>query len=339
MAKKAHHTNQNKKKPTKKAGAKKATPANREANSPSRRTHTDRNDSDFDHFSETIRIPGYVVDADAIRRIDDASRHAVTGGEESQSPQLRIQAIEHDGRNVFENIEDLIRHSEGVQLSPTTLSFTYTSGNARLELAFDCNGDIKLTGRSSSPDIQFDVDAIKREIRECDQDIFPLVRWLVFTRFPAKLLAALIVVASVYLLIEISFYILAWNVAVDIDPELAGSGNEYFIEVEHAIKSGDIANKLDVLLKGQLRSFTNRSTILDRTQRDIVVAVVILVIIGILIGFLRVATRLHPRSYFAIGRNAKVFEKLQRRRDIFLVGIVIAFVVNLIAGIVLALAF
>ena len=61
-------------------------------------------------------------------------------------------------------------------------------------------------------------------------------------------------------LIGYSFY--ANNVGVDIDPNIIPKGNEYYIQVENALKSDDISEKINILLLAQLKSFTNVQDIL-----------------------------------------------------------------------------
>jgi hypothetical protein len=124
-------------------------------------------------------------------------------------------------------------------------------------------------------------------------------------------------------------------VGVNIDPSLIPSGNTYFQEVEQALKSDSLSRKLDVLLMAQLRSFRNVQDVLDLLEGLIVFSLIALSIIAVSMLLLRVIARLYPLSFFAFGHQREVLSKLQHKREIWGVAVLLAFIVNVIAGLLI----
>jgi hypothetical protein len=139
-----------------------------------------------------------------------------------------------------------------------------------------------------------------------------------------------------YLFFNIAYYLYALTVGVNVDPEILPDGNKYFQEVEAALKSGTESEKIDTILRGQFLHFSNVSSVLDRCRTHLI-ASLIAILVGVSAVFgIRGLRRLYPFSFFAFGPNADRLKQLTRRREILSVAIVIAFAVNIIAGIIVA---
>jgi len=291
-------------------------------------------------ISEDFDIPGYVVDSEILHRIDAIAREAVAGTEDPRMADLEVEysvTTEAGVELKFETIDSLEArlNSEPKQLESVSLEYRVPL-EVGISLVFESKGEIGLSAFGDAPDFQFNIDRLTRELRRCDQEYGWLVRTFVFPARVRMLLAMLLFPVSFYLLFHIGYYLYALNVGVNIDPSLIPSGYTYFQEVEKALKSDSIARKLDVLLLAQLRDFKNVQDILEREERLVVLSLIALAIIVVLSALLRSIARLYPLSFFAFGRQKEVLSKLQRRREIWGVAVLLGFIVNIIAGLIVA---
>lgn len=134
----------------------------------------------------------------------------------------------------------------------------------------------------------------------------------------------------------IGYYFYAKNVGVNIDPTIIPDGNTFYQEVEKALKSDSLSRKIDVLLISNLKDFTNVQDILERQKRYIGILLFSLTIILIAFFVLKTFSNLYPLALYSFGRQKEFLTKLRRKRDIWEVGVLLAFIVNIIAGLVIA---
>jgi hypothetical protein len=282
-----------------------------------------------------------VIDSDILKRVDEISKQAVTSGIEIVSGRLQFAywiTITNKDMVRFDQIDSLINYIESEPIKVESISLQYiVRDQAGISLAFQQKGKIELSAYSNTLDFQFNIDQLTREIQRSDQEYNWFVRTFVFHSQTRRLLTSLFLLLSLGLLMNISYYVYALKVGVNIDPQLIPSGNSYFQEVEAAIKSDDASRKLNVLLLSQLRGFTNVQDILRRKEQIVVFLLTALVITLIFLWGLISVTRIYPASFFAFGDQKKILVKLHRKRDIWAVAVVIGLIVNVLAGIIVAL--
>lgn len=291
--------------------------------------------------SKTFDIAGYVLDREILNRIDLISKQAVSDAEDVNFERLKIVywATAYDGNMLkFEIVEALITYLDTELVKLKSLSLQYVlPEKSGINIVFQPKGKIELSAYSNALDFQFNLDRINREIRRCDQEYGWWVRTFVFKSFIRRLLVYGISFFSIFLLYNVWFYIYARNVGVNVDPSVIPSGNTYFQTVEEALKSDDPNKKLNVLLIGQFRNFTNVRDILSQQEKYIAFCLIGLAIATVLALVLRAISRLYPPSFFEFGDQKSVLIRLNRKREIWGITIIIGFVVNVIAGLVLAL--
>ena len=221
-----------------------------------------------------------------------------------------------------------------------SISLRYVRQQLAINIVFDQKGRITSSAFGGKPDFQFNVDRLERVIHECDPEYGWPIRLLVFRDWVKQFFSWSLAAVSLILLLLLAYYAYGRRVGVNVDPSIIPSGNAYFQDVERAIKSNDTNTKLNVLLEGQVwaSGFENIRDILQRTKWKIALASLILVVLLIL-SFIRWRiVRLYPITFFAFGHHKQVLRRLQRKREIWLTAIIIAFIVNVIAGFVVALS-
>lgn len=289
-------------------------------------------------FSRKVSIQGSVIDEATLRGIDEVSKTAL-GEDQRDAALVKIACVASDSDgNVskFDSLEELLNHYRRVRDRIHDLRIDYRSPQGRIEVFFDHDGEIDLTAYGPTRDFHFVSEAIVRELRNCDPGYNWLAKFLAFSKTPRRILGTLILPLSFFLLFQIYYYYSATQIGVNVDPGLLYEGNSYYQDVENAIKTDDLSTKLDTLLKGQLKGFTNVSEVLEDTQYTIGASAVSLVVVLVLILLLRSFSNAYPRSFFAIGLGIETLSKLERKREIWVAGVGIAFMVNLIAGFVVA---
>ncbi|MDQ3820819.1 MAG: hypothetical protein M3362_24465 [Acidobacteriota bacterium] len=291
--------------------------------------------------SETLIIPGYVLNEDILERIDAISKQAVIGTVDSNTEKVQIGywgANEAGHTLKFETPESLIStlDSEDMQLKSISLQYIVPDQSG-INVGFLPKGKIELSAFGNALDFQFNIDKLLREIRRCDQEYGWLIRTFIIRSKTRRMLSTAVLLLSLFLFFNIGYYLYALKVGVNIDPSVIPSGNTYFKEVEAALKSADISKKLNVLLVAQLRDFSNVQDVLILHRRLIIFSVIALSIAAVFILILRAIIRLYPLSFFAFGRQKEVLLRLHRKREIWGIAVILGFVVNVVAGLVVAL--
>lgn len=279
------------------------------------------------------------MDEPSLRRIDTYVRNSLgENGDESAPTELDCLISTYDGATFrFKSIDMLLDHCSKTRDLIKNLDLNFRATDiGRINIYFQDAGVVRFTVSGSAQNTEFMAEGLTREIKNCGPSHNWLIRLLAFSRSPGEWLTILLVMISLFLLWEIPYYFYADRVGVDINPSLLHDGNLYYRDVEHAIQSSSIEEKLNVLLKGQLKNFTNVSAVLKSTQIRIGAGAAVLVGIVFLLFALRSYSSAYPRAYFSLGLATDHLHRLERKRDIWTIGVGLAFVVNLVAGIVVA---
>jgi hypothetical protein len=289
--------------------------------------------------SREINVSAYVVDEQALRLIDEIASRAVADPD-SDRPIMTRYSIATKGRETIdhESLDDLVKHLSRAPDNIRSLTLNYTRlRKSGIEVVFSTEGDIRVSGFSNSEDFEFNVNQLQEVLLTLREDYSWPVKMLVFKPGIRNTVNFFLPLLSVLLLANAVFYVHATRVGVNIDPTLIPRGNEYFRKIADALKSNDSNQKLNALLLSQLTGFTNVSDFLIGLRVGIFALAGMTVVALILMGSRKVGERLYPRSFYVFGRNANVYASLQGKRQMWGVAIVIGFVVNVVAGVTVAL--
>jgi hypothetical protein len=293
--------------------------------------------------SNTFKLPGYLLDPDSLNRICQIARQLVGGTEETPFG-YEIRAIHKNakqetlrGTSINGLVENLGQHATVIE------DFDIRFGNPELgavNVNFGIRGDIDLRAYSNAVDCQVNLDRLKREIKECDQQSGWFVRTFVYNPNWRRFLAVGVVLMSISLTILLASYAYAHMVGVNIDSSHILSDNVTITRIDEAIKSNDPNKKLDALLMAQITQmgFVNLSDFLRDERRFIIDLLIAIVVLSLVVLSLRWLRSLYPRAFFLFGGSQiRTWAKLQKRREILVTAIIIGFIINLLAGVMVAI--
>lgn len=292
----------------------------------------------FTRISKTLELPGYILDTDILKKIHETCINIVRHKNRKKVEQAYW--IEDKGSNKikFESFEKLLSYTSSEKTGYATINLKYViSDEVGISIEFTHKGKIELSAYGNAPDFQFNIDQLIREIQKCEQEYNSVIKNFVVKRDLSRVFLIAIFGVSLLLLYSIGYYSYAKNVGVNINPSVIPSGNQYYKQVEEAIQSDDISEKLNVLLTSQLKGFTNVQDILQRQQNFSVFLLITLAILTALFFLARFLNKLYPLAFFEFEPHKKTLANIYRKRDIVWVGVILGFVVNIVAGIVIAL--
>lgn len=291
-------------------------------------------------FEREFDFDAYMIDEPLLTRLDELARNTLIRTAEDPLLTSCIATGPADESFRFSSVSELKDHFDRTRIAIQELRIDYRAGQQRVLLSFPekklGKGAIRLVAFGKTPDIDFTVEAFARELQHAGAAYHWIIRGLVFHAAPKRLLATALFGLSFLLLFQVLYYAYATKIGVNVDPHLLSPGNEYFKDVERAIKSSSIDEKLDVILRGELQSFENVSEVLTRARGRIVGASLGLVVLSVLSFCLRAFSNCYPRTFFKIGLARERWARLERARDVWLIGVGIAFVVNIVSGLIIA---
>jgi hypothetical protein len=297
--------------------------------------------SQISSVSRDIRIDGYVLDASAIDRIDNVSSQALQSTSKAKHSKVvrQFRASTSDERTLtFDSKADLLStlDAESQVIRSVFLRYESTPSNS-IAMLFQSRGRIELRAKSPSPDFSFQIDRLENEIQSCDQHFSAFTKSFLYQPNLRSALFGLSILCSLILIVVIGFYIYSRNVGVNLtDASIIPSGNQYYQWVEKAIKSDTLRTKVDVLLMGQLKGFSNLNDVLHKMEISIAILSVALIILIAILMLRRYMRRLYPRTFFSFGHAKSTLARNVRRREIITIVIVLGFIVNVAAGLVIA---
>ena len=135
-------------------------------------------------IKEKIQIPGYILDSESIKRIDNISRQAIKVNKDSEEDKIEISiwGTTEEGDSVeFESIDSINTYLDTENKVFNSLSLQYISAEeAGIRLVFKSDGTITLSAFGNIYEFRFKIDRLISEIIRCDQNYSWLVRRLVF---------------------------------------------------------------------------------------------------------------------------------------------------------------
>jgi len=287
--------------------------------------------------SETLNLPGYLLDPDLLRQIDGvASETASTARGVQTESSYSLKAEGRDQLN-FKSLDSLLKHLDGDPKNIRSIQVGHaTPQQAAVQVEFRSQGDVRLFAFGGAADFRFNVGRLREAIAGAEQEYSWIVKRLAFQKRTKALATVLVVLLSGALLMALAYYANARTVGVNIDPSLIPRGNEPFKRVADALKSNDTNEKLNALLVAQLRGFANVRDVLAVVKAIIFSLLVALAVAILVLAASRVLEGLYPKAFFLFGHNVREFQRLQTRRQVWAVAVVIGFLVNVAAGIVVA---
>lgn len=285
-------------------------------------------------------MPGFVLDEVALRNVDESARAAIMQASNDAHPKFQYAVTNTSDRTLnFETIEELLARLRKAPEDIETISFRQTSSDSGVKVAFRRVGEVQLSGFSESPEFQFEFDRVRESIVKTMEPYGRIIRYFAIRKRVGSLLVLGIVLASMVLGADTSYYFYARSVGVNIeDTSVLPTGNEYLRRAAEALKSNDPNKKLDALLMAQLEGFENVSGVLVRQARRIKIELAAIGTLLVLMLVRKLLVALYPLSVFMFGLNEKRYQRLQGKRQIWGIAIGAAFVVNLIAGLIVAFA-
>lgn len=299
--------------------------------------------SDTEHrstFSTEVELVGYVVDEPALARLDRYLKSSLLG-DTSGTDDIDVLCVTsgpEDKSSSFHGIDELINHYQLTRETIHDLRLDYSCERGRIEIFFESDGTVEMSAYGPTRDFHFVSEGLVREIKGLAPEYNWPAKLFGFSRLPRRLLISLVPFVSFFLLSQVVYYYYATNIGVDVSAELLYDDNSYYQDVERAIRSSEVDVKLDVLLRGQLKGFTNVSEVLVRTRFLIIGAVAALIAVFACATGLKSYASAYSRSFFAVGLAVDRLRALERKREIWVVGVAIALIVNIVAGLIVAFA-
>jgi len=211
--------------------------------------------------------------------------------------------------------------------------------NTRVNLVIYSDGDVAISGNFHPKKSDELLSLVWDELLINDEEYPNFAKSFIIPRITKRIFEYLLIGVSLVLLAQIFYLSYAQRVGVDLkDSTILKNGNDYFNLVEDAIKSDSIAVKLDVLLLNELRGFTNVSVVIERTKFLITVLSISVVVILLAYLILILLRKRFPLVYYSLSElHRKRYTKIIKEREVIVISIIIAFVINIISGIILSL--
>ncbi|MBI5301870.1 MAG: hypothetical protein HY868_07020 [Chloroflexi bacterium] len=294
----------------------------------------------FTRLVEELNPDGYVVKAEHLKQLDVAIKTCEIFENkkigEVAEPVTYHTFLSQGKLFQFHDLDQLLAYPntppdkiEGLKIA------RLSKDNRKVEIELDTSGNIIIDVCGPSNKVGGIVHAFSQHLRSLDQEYPWFAKSIILDRRPRGLITLITLLASFVLMWTIGYYLYASRVGVNINPDLL-PGMTYAQRIEKAIQSQDLGEKMNALLLSTLRDFTNVSDILHTVQTIIIVCIVLILVMAIFDRLLKHLKQYFPLAFFAIGHQQEVIARLEKTREIWIVGILVAFVVNILAGIVVA---
>ncbi|MGB3110216.1 MAG: hypothetical protein WBB40_06460 [Psychrobacter alimentarius] len=289
--------------------------------------------------SKKISMPGYVINKEILLKVDEIAINTVkTDSHSDLEVFYSLRDEDHSEKQITNilGIDQLCKNTKKT-ISSVILKYEVVK-QAGLTISFQDDGEVEVSGYSQAVDFDYRIDQIIRELKRCEQDYNWLESNFAVSDKLKRLLLRFLSLLFLTLVALSLFMFYAKGVGVDIsDARLVPQGNTYYKEVENAIIGGDVTKKLDTLLMGQLKGFSNVTDIITRTSVQIKYVSIVTTIVLILFLAVKNISKLYPLAYFEFGDFINNLIKIKRKREIWGVVVILGFLVNITAGMLVAI--
>lgn len=291
---------------------------------------------------QVVLEDGFLVKPEHLRRLHSVLAECPlfeSGAEDDERSPVRYHASLGDGTVVeLRNLDEVLAHPN---TSPKVIEGLRIGRigpeGGKIEIEFARSGLVTVDTCGTPYLVDGVLHSAQQHIRSSDVQFSWFIRLFVIDRRFRRLAAFLASWIGVAISLLVFVFLYASNSGVDVNEELIPTGMTYYQEVETAIRSNDLYRKLDVLLLGQFRSFRNATDVVQSSRTGIIACLVSFLILGVSSWILRHLTQFYPISFFAIGHQTEILERLVKSREFWMGGIIIAFAINVLAGVLVAI--
>ncbi|WP_162995785.1 hypothetical protein [Janthinobacterium agaricidamnosum] len=288
-------------------------------------------------FSIPINTRGLYLNEDILKKIDTLAKKIVLESNALPHIESEIRASTDKGRSISAiDIPTLLKKIEGIDEKINSFSIRHETINRKtaIQIVFDKKGEVKINAYGTQTDLEFNLQRIKMEINVCDQEYHWLIQKVTTSKFLRATPITIFFSLSMITMICIFYYFYAKSIGIDIDNTLIIHDSlQYVKDVEKAIRSDSVSEKLNAILKGELRNFSNVTEVLKDISLKIRFLSISTFIVAVALFLQYKLKKLFPIYFFEFGHQIGQYEKLVKKREIWIVGIILAFAVNIISGI------
>src|ERR1700690_2036649 len=109
-----------------------------------------------------LDVPGYIVDEDLLRRVDEVCAVAISGSEGDDKAAIpRYMVLRGRDEMEFKSLDGLVRELNRPPPDIRTVTFRRTlQRNAGIDVVLSHEGEIRISGFSRSPDFGYNVERL-----------------------------------------------------------------------------------------------------------------------------------------------------------------------------------
>ena len=284
-------------------------------------------------------MPGYVLNSDILTKIDGIAVNSIKIEDSSEPEVFYSVRNSKDNEKLFKSPSDIDQLFKNPSDEIIEITSKYEISNkVGLTIAFYDKGKVEISGYSQASDFEYRIDQIVRELKRCEQDYNWLEANFAINSKVKKILFETLLVLFIILVIFFIYVAYAQNVGIDIaDIGIVPDGNTYYKNIEDAIKGDDLNLKINTLLMGELKGFSNVTDIISRYTIYIRYISIATIIVFILFIVVRNVSNLYPLTFFEIGDGIKKLKKIKGKREVWGIVVILGFIVNVTAGLLLAI--
>jgi hypothetical protein len=233
----------------------------------------------------------------------------------------------------IENEEETTNH----YFKNLELEFWYYN-ELRIRIEFNENGNVKFEGESDNELCQTLYNSIIDEIKLCDLGYNFIISKIINNQI-IKIGFVVITIFFAFLLLVYSlYYLIALEKGVNLDTKILPNQNTYYQDLETAIKSDSTNLKLDFLLKSNLKDFTNATIVIQDTKTLLKRLLIIEFALIFIYLIIKILSYYFSLTFFSLNKHhLKKYQQIEKKRDIWLVSIIIGFIINILASIFVAI--
>jgi hypothetical protein len=238
----------------------------------------------------------------------------------------------------FDSLQDLLKHPN---TAPEIISgLEINIGATRYEqinVLLEPDGDITVDIAGPSHVVESAAHILRGRLAALNHQYSWIANSFVLNSRIRRITAKLVFLITLCLTFLIGYYIYAQFVGVNVDPQLIPHGMTYYQEVEKAINSSDISQKVNILLRGHYAHFTNLTDFSNKYRTLIGYLLTSFIILFAFTWISRHLVKYYPRAFFAIGSQIEHLRRIEKGREFWVIGLITAFFINVAAGMVIYL--
>jgi len=245
-----------------------------------------------------------------------------------------IAILQNGKEEIFASLEDLANYENADSANIVSLRAEFECRPKRLVIWFQEDGTIHFQVFASRNERIELNGSLGQQLKSYNPNYSGFVKMIIVDKMFQRLATALAIVLSVCLVVLIVSYAYARAEGINVDPRVLPSN--YLKQVESAIKSSNIQEKLDTILMSNFQGFTNVTDLYPHFLRGIRISIIGFILFSGMAWIVSYLRRLYPVAFFSVGAQIEKLSRIEKRREIWMVAIVLGFMVNLAAGIVIA---